>query len=476
MAVTSIWPIKSHLETVINYARNPEKTIEKNYEGMAALHKIDNVVEYAANDMKTEERKYVTCINCREDTAVEQFMETKRYWGKTDGRICFHGYQSFKEAEVTAEVAHEIGVKLAERLWGDRFEVVIATHCNTGHFHNHFVLNSVSCADGYHFDNSPYDYRCMREESDRLCREYRITVIENPAGRGKSYGEYLAEKNGKPTPRGTIRADIDRAIAASISWKGFQKEMEICGYAFKIFGESGVQLKYPGLKPPGAKSFFRFHKLGAGYGLEDIYERLSKKLSRSVPFPEEERDEVLRHRAKTQPQYHKHVTGLQGLYIRYCYELHVIEKHPASVKRVSFFMREDLARLDRLDAQTRFLGKSQIVTIEDLMAHKNKIAGKMDMLAAKRNELRNDLKRVSRKGDSADVKAVKAQIADTSAQLKTLRKDLVLCDDIALRSAQTREELEWLIDQNENERKEEKQYELFGRRSGAGRENDTRGN
>jgi len=128
MAVTSIWPSKSHLETVINYARNPEKTIEKNYEGMAVLHKIDNVVEYAADNMKTEERKYVTCINCREETAVEQFMETKRYWCKTDGRICFHGYQSFKEAEVTAEIAHEIGVKLAERLWGDRFEVVVATH------------------------------------------------------------------------------------------------------------------------------------------------------------------------------------------------------------------------------------------------------------------------------------------------------------------------------------------------------------
>ena len=100
----------------------------------------------------------------------------------------------------------------------------------------------------------------------------------------------------------------------------------------------------------------------------------------------------------------------------------------------------------------------------------------MDILVAKRNELRNDLKSVSHKGNSADAEAVKAQIADVSAQLKALRKDLVLCDDIALRSARTREELEWLIDQQENERKEEKQYELFGRRGGTGRENDTRGN
>ena len=55
-----------------------------------------------------------------------------------------HTYQSFKAGEVTAETAHEIGVKLARELWGDRFEVVVATHCNTGHYHNHFVINSVS--------------------------------------------------------------------------------------------------------------------------------------------------------------------------------------------------------------------------------------------------------------------------------------------------------------------------------------------
>ena len=93
----------------------------------------------------------------------------------------------------------------------------------------------------------------MREESDRLCREYRISVIGNPTGRGKNYGEYVDEKNGKPTQRGTIRADIDRAIAASISWKGFQKEMMYFGYEFKFLSESGAELKYPGLKTARSK-------------------------------------------------------------------------------------------------------------------------------------------------------------------------------------------------------------------------------
>lgn len=158
MAVTSIWPIKGRVDKVINYVRNPEKTIETGHEALASLHVIDDVVEYAADEVKTERRSYVSCLNCREDTAAEQFVETKQLWGKMGGRVCYHGYQSFKAGEVNAETAHEIGVKLASELWGDRFEVVVATHCNTGHYHNHFVINSVSLEDGRKFYNSPADY------------------------------------------------------------------------------------------------------------------------------------------------------------------------------------------------------------------------------------------------------------------------------------------------------------------------------
>ena len=149
MAVTSIWPIKGRIDGVINYARNPEKTTDKAAADVAAMHAVKNVMEYTTNDIKTEQRKYVTGIDCSEETAASEFMSTKILWNKTGGRQCYHGYQSFAQDEVTAEVAHEIGVKLAKRLWGDRFEVLVATHLNTGHHHSHFVINSVSFADGY---------------------------------------------------------------------------------------------------------------------------------------------------------------------------------------------------------------------------------------------------------------------------------------------------------------------------------------
>ena len=286
MAVTSIWPIHGRVDKVIDYVRNPEKTTEAGLPELASLHAVEDVVEYAADEMKTERRSYVSCLNCREDTAAAQFMEAKRLWGKSGGRVCYHGYQSFKADEVTAETAHEIGVRLAEELWGGRFEVVVATHCNTGHYHNHFVINSVSFMDGYKFYNSPADYARMREVSDHLCREYAISVIENPGRQPKDYAEWRAERDGKTTHRGTIRADIDRAIRASTTERDFLRVMGEMGYQIKTHGKDGKPLKYPALKPPDARGYFRFHKLGEGYTLEEIRSRILRNIHKQPPFPE----------------------------------------------------------------------------------------------------------------------------------------------------------------------------------------------
>jgi hypothetical protein len=117
MAATSIWPIKGRIDTVINYARNPEKTTETTHRSLSALHEIEGVIEYAADEMKTETRAYVTCLNLHsEETAAKEFMETKRLMQNEGGRVCYHGYQSFQSDEVDAATAHRIGVELAKEL------------------------------------------------------------------------------------------------------------------------------------------------------------------------------------------------------------------------------------------------------------------------------------------------------------------------------------------------------------------------
>lgn len=151
---------------------------------------LSDVIRYAVNSEKTQQaenedctvvHRFVSGINCSPATARDEMLAVKKRFGKENGTVAYHGYQSFAPGEVTPETAHEIGMKLAARLWGDRYQVIVATHLDKeNHLHNHFVLNTVSFVDGIKYHRTKKDYHDMQTVSDELCREYRLSVIENP--------------------------------------------------------------------------------------------------------------------------------------------------------------------------------------------------------------------------------------------------------------------------------------------------------
>ena len=172
MATTKIWAIKDSLSRVVNYAKNPNKTIFDN---------LKQVLEYAENDEKTiadkEERTmYVTGVNCNRETALEEMIAVQNRFNKTTGNVAYHAYQSFKTGEVSPELAHKIGVELAEKMWSEH-QVLVATHFNTGTYHNHFVVCSVNMFTGKKFNCNKGAYFRFRGLSDELCEKYNLTVI-----------------------------------------------------------------------------------------------------------------------------------------------------------------------------------------------------------------------------------------------------------------------------------------------------------
>lgn len=175
MATTKIWDIKGRLDILINYAANPEKTDGNNYNEIE-LQALRDVMVYASDEYKTEKRLYVSSVNVTLDTAKDKMQQTKLRYGKTDGIIAFHAIQSFKPGEVTPKLAHKIGVEFAKEMWGARFEVLIATHLNKEHLHNHFVINAVSFVDGKKYYYNTTNYNRMRKISDRLYKKtnYRL--------------------------------------------------------------------------------------------------------------------------------------------------------------------------------------------------------------------------------------------------------------------------------------------------------------
>ena len=144
MAYTSIIPVH-RLDNSIDYVQDKEKTTKKPEQAGS----LEEAIDYAMNREKTEAAVFEDCIGCTCETAFEDMAATKKRFHKTGGVQGYHLIQSFAEGEVTPELAHLIGLELAEQLLKGQFEAVITTHLNTSHYHNHIVFNSVSMEDGH---------------------------------------------------------------------------------------------------------------------------------------------------------------------------------------------------------------------------------------------------------------------------------------------------------------------------------------
>ncbi len=161
MATTSIWRVRGWLGKVVIYVENPDKTSNPAFVAQKDLSDrqvqgLSDVIDYAANSKKTQAadeqsevlRSFVSGVNCHPNTARDEMIAVKKRFGKEDGTVAYHGYQSFAPGEATPEIAHEIGLNLAQRLWGERYQVLVTTHLDkANHLHNHFVLNTVSFVD-----------------------------------------------------------------------------------------------------------------------------------------------------------------------------------------------------------------------------------------------------------------------------------------------------------------------------------------
>lgn len=472
MATTSIWRVKGWLGKVVIYAENPEKTANPKFYADRELTEQDgqqltDVIRYAVNSEKTQKtdgedgaplHRFVSGINCSPSTARDEMLAVKKRFGKEDGTVAYHGYQSFAPGEATPELAHEIGVKLAERLWGDRYQVIVATHLDKeNHLHNHFVVNTVSFADGIKYHRTRKDYHEMQAVSDELCRKYGLSVIEHPQqGRGKQYGEWRAEQEQRPTWRGLIHTDIDEAIRQSMTERQFFDALRKKGYAVKVGKDISV-------RPPGKERFVRLMRnFGEDYSLNSIRRRI---LSQSRPEREKPKQtpEILRVRLIGSLKTARKLTGFRALYVHYCYLLGIFPKNcpQQSRKRLHFLLREDLLKLDAITAETRLIVGHRIDTAEQLFRYRDEVNGKIEVMTAGRKQLYKLQRTAAVKSDLEKAAEVKAQIDALSKELAALRKEAVLCNSIAERSGVIQEKIKTVREDEQPERKEKTDYVQF---------------
>ena len=433
MAVTKIWNIKGRAESPLEYITNPEKTQREFTE--SEKQALADVIAYAADEDKTEQFFYTTGINCSVEFARDQFNATKIRFGKTGGNVAYHAYQSFREGEVTPDEAHAIGVQLARELWGDRFQIVVATHVNTKCTHNHIVINSVSFKDGLKFHDCKDTYRQLKEASDRICLERGLSVVENPKGKGVNQYVYKMEKAGMPTRYNVARQAIDEAVSLSLNIEEFKYELSKRGYNYRF----DPQRKYWTVTPPGGRKPIRIHKLGDDYSRESIERRIYDN-DPSV------RTERLRQQYRQPNNYNLRRridrimgrSGLEKLYLRYCYELGYLPKYQQNPTKLHILLKEDLLKCDQYSEQAKLLSRYHVDTEKDLSDLMENIEGKIKELSLGRDELRQTARRVL---PESEINDAKEKIKDLTAEIRELRHELKVCGDIQQRSGHVRENL-----------------------------------
>ncbi|MBR1482415.1 MAG: relaxase/mobilization nuclease domain-containing protein [Ruminococcus sp.] len=193
------------------------------------------VINYCMQEYKTfdnkSKRQLISGVNCDGANAFQEFMATKKVYGKNNGFFFYHYAQSFSPKEkITPEQAHEIALEFAEKAWSGH-EVLVTTHCDREHIHSHFVINSVGFESGKKLRQSPSTLKHLRKLSDEICIAHGLSVLQ-PYQDGKnsiSSREYRARLKGNSW-KDKLAKDIDKAMEFSSSKDEFIRSMSILGY------------------------------------------------------------------------------------------------------------------------------------------------------------------------------------------------------------------------------------------------------
>lgn len=388
---------------------------------------------YAENKEKTtdenETTMFVTGVNCNRDIALVEMIKTQIKFDKTTGNVAYHAYQSFKRGEITPKLAHKIGVELAEKMFPEH-QVLVATHLNTGTYHNHFVINSVNMFTGKKFDCNKGAYFRFRGLSDELCEKYNLTVIKNPKGR-TARNIYFAEKRGEPTKYNLMRQAIDEAMEMCINYGQFKKIMYKKGYIIN----DDYNRKYPTIRSINDKKATRMYQLGEKYTPNAIAEKVRNNpyhyQNKYLEFTKvKKRRNVKRGKYKGSFEFISVVSlTLELIFLTLFY---LIGYRKVATKNKSYTplspeMKEEVRKLQRYSNQVRLVCKEKLNTLDEVKVFISKINDEINDYI----DLRQNYRRKSRNcKDEELVKEYKSKISDCSLIIRKYRYDLKIASQI----------------------------------------------
>ena len=438
---------------------------------------MDKLIRYVTNPVKTQSQILTAYLNCVPQTAFTQMQQTTRDYGKNQGTQAFHIIQSFAPGEITLELALQLAQEFAQEHLKD-YQVVIGTHCDHAHIHNHIVFNAVSFVDGKKYHSTPQTYyRQVRAISDRLCREHGLSVVmeDGERRRGMSYAEWKAVQDGGLSLRQVVARDVREVLSYALDYGEFLALMEGKGYEIR----HGKHLSF---RPYGYERFIRPQLDGVKCTEDAIRAHIEGELENPAA-------QVLVPRAYR--PYPKPVVGVIGIYRHWLYVLGCYARHKGPPGQ-SAVLRTELRHFEKIKEQHRYLVRNGVSTAEELGERVGQLRARLETLTHTRTMLNTQKKRkgklytalatveqffpvadllsdgtVGTAEEQARWKEALAllegqdteqlsrekvelfqRIADVNRQMREIRKELRACEGIARAAPQLQGQLRAIRDEN----------------------------
>lgn len=329
----------------------------------------------------------------------------------------YHFIQSFNGKEVSSEECNDIGIELAQNLWGDKYQVLVCTHVDKNNVHNHIILNSVSFVDGSKYHNSKVELALLRQTNDDLCKKYGLFVIESDKAKKEkdivnSRIQNYNRNNGKME---LIKQDIDESIRKSTKYQEFIDELAYKGYYLKKSNNSlSISTPY----------FNRNIRLARTFGEDYTFENIKDRIYSRNYQPKE--NKVYRIKIYEGVKINANLLKTSSFYRLYVYFLYIFGKLPPKIhyeERTPEYYKE-LDKFDRIMDEFNMINIHDIKTLEDIQNLRTNYLKEISPLKAKKEEY---MKLYNQYNNTTDKTILKAKISHLNEDIERINKKLQTC-------------------------------------------------
>ena len=386
---------------------------------------LDAVINYAMNGEKTENGILVSGVNCLPKTAYSQMMLTKKAFHKEGGRLGYHIIQSFNGNEISAEKCNQIGIELAEQLWGDKYQVLVCTHTNKKNVHNHIVINSVSFIDGNKYHNSNVEIALLRETNDDICRRYGLSIIKSIKATTVSdiSKSRIANYNRNSGKMELIKADIDEAIKEATKYQEFVYILAFKGYYIKKSnGSISVSTPYYNRNIRFARAFgedYTFDNIKTRIYQGAIYDRYLKRTNNEKVYKVRIYDGIKIEQKKLK------TSSFYRLYVHYLYLLGKLPPKIHYEERTKEYYKE-IDKFNKLADEMNLICTYNLESKVDAENLRIKYIEQVTPLKAEREKLRQLYKKTTNEADKTIIQAkidiITEDINNINSKIQTCKR------------------------------------------------------